>query len=257
MSTVTLPRPEHWPTTPVKAALGLTLFGVGGALGAVWAVVMVLRSDYLTAIISGGLATVALTMTLASALPLFGRVTVHAESDSTGTTFRPDTVIVGLFALSFIAAIPSGLLYMIFVPRGNVGIPMSRGAQVFSPYLIALIVLSALVGLVALIVRGGAGYVRIAPHGFEIANILFTHRGSWTDVTEITDEGPDKSALFPVVLGMRSGSPNIVQGAAMYTPRGRALYWMMRHYWLHPENRKELTDGRAVERLSHEDFDVE
>lgn len=254
---MTLPRPPHWPDTPVKAVLGLMLFGVGGAFGAVWAGVMGFRNDYLTAVITGGLATVALTITLASALPLLGRVSVHAKCDSTGTTFRPDAAIVGLFALSFMVAIPSGLLYIIFVPRGSVGIPMSRGAQVFSPFLIAVIVLSAVAGLIALIVRGGAGYVRMAPNGFEIANILFTYRGSWTDVAEVTDEVPGNDALFPVVIRVRSGPPRIIQGAQMYTPRGRALYWMVRHYWLHPESREELTDGRAVERLSHENFDVE
>ena len=30
---------------------------------------------------------------------------------------------------------------------------------------------------------------------------------------------------------------------------------MIRHYWKHPENRAELTDGRALERLRNEQFD--
>ena len=38
---------------------------------------------------------------------------------------------------------------------------------------------------------------------------------------------------------------------------GAALYWMVRHYWKRPENRAELTDGRALERLHNEQFDSE
>ena len=42
-----------------------------------------------------------------------------------------------------------------------------------------------------------------------------------------------------------------------YAPNGAALYWMVRHYWKHPEDRAELTDGRALERLRTEQFEAE
>jgi hypothetical protein len=47
------------------------------------------------------------------------------------------------------------------------------------------------------------------------------------------------------------------RNAGGLVPNGAALYWMIRHYWLHPENRIELTDGRALERLRNEDFEPE
>jgi hypothetical protein len=59
----------------------------------------------------------------------------------------------------------------------------------------------------------------------------------------------------PVDVEMQDGSNHVVN-AANFTPHGVALYWMMRHYWRHPEDRIELTDGRALERLRNEDFDI-
>lgn len=34
-----------------------------------------------------------------------------------------------------------------------------------------------------------------------------------------------------------------------YTPKGTALIELVRFYWRHPEQRTELADGRALERL--------
>jgi hypothetical protein len=42
--------------------------------------------------------------------------------------------------------------------------------------------------------------------------------------------------------------------AGSYPPEGRALRRIVHCYWKHPENRHELTDGRALERLRNEDF---
>jgi hypothetical protein len=56
---------------------------------------------------------------------------------------------------------------------------------------------------------------------------------------------------------LKDKKPIVVKNASGYAPSGAALYWMIRHYCRHPENRAELTDGRALERLRTEQFDPE
>lgn len=252
-----LPRPEHWHNNSLTVLLSMVLFGAGGVLSAVWAAIFINRGDYLTAIVVAGFAALAVGGVLAVALPWFGRVELRGTYDSAQTILRPDSVITALLIAVFVAAIPSGVLYVIFVPRGDINIPMSRGQQIFTPYLVAIGVLCAVGGLIALVVRRGPGCVRLTPHGFEIADILFTYGGNWVDIADITDEVPDKRKPSPIAILMKDGTSHVMQGAPSYTPGGCALYWMMRHYWLHPENREELIDGRALARLRSEQFPVE
>jgi hypothetical protein len=44
--------------------------------------------------------------------------------------------------------------------------------------------------------------------------------------------------------------------AASCTPDGVALRQLVRFYWQHPDNRGELTDGRALKRLADERFEA-
>ena len=54
-----------------------------------------------------------------------GSNTVHGESDSTGTTLRPDPVVVWFIGIALVGAILSAAFFVIFVPRGGVDIPFS------------------------------------------------------------------------------------------------------------------------------------
>jgi len=58
------------------------------------------------------------------------------------------------------------------------------------------------------------------------------------------------------VLCRADGSELVLDGADFYVPKGVGLYWMVYHYWRHPEDRAELADGRALDRLRDERFDV-
>ena len=49
----------------------------------------------------------------------------------------------------------------------------------------------------------------------------------------------------------------MIDGADFYVPNGVGLYWAVRHYWRHPEDRVELGDGRALQRLSEGRLDVD
>ena len=59
-----------------------------------------------------------------------------------------------------------------------------------------------------------------------------------------------------MVLRLRDGKEEIISVADIYVPGGVALYWLVRHYWRHPEDRTELVDTRAKERLRDGRFDL-
>jgi hypothetical protein len=99
--------------------------------------------------------------------------------------------------------------------------------------------------------------LRLTPDGIENANIFQTRQGSWDDVTDVSDETANKNARQPISILMKDAKPILIQNASGYAPSGAALYWMVRHYWKHPEDRGELTDGHALERLRNEDFEPE
>jgi hypothetical protein len=187
----------------------------------------------------------AVAMTLASV----GRVALRAAYDRTGTTVLPDRVLGILFFAGLIVLIPCGLLFVIFVPRGDIDIPMSRGLQIFSPILMGFAVVVAIGGLISAWRRGGIGHLKLTESGIDNANIVFTKSVDWHDIVDVRDSAETKRTRKAIVLCLRDGSEEVIEGADLYVPRGAALYWMLRHYWRHPDDRSELMDGRAVDRL--------
>lgn len=254
-----LPTPPNWADRlPVLARFGFLLF-VGGAIFSVaQSATAVHRGDYIAATITGGFAVFSSGLVLAIAVGRLRSNTLRGVSAATGTTFHPDPAATWFLGIALVGAIVSSAFYVIFVPRGHVDIPFtSPGGGGRSLSLMWSLLIIALGGLVALIVRRRTGYLRLAPHGIESADIRHTRNASWDDITDITDEAPKKTSHQPIVFGTRDAKPIVVNNASGYAPNGAALYWMIRHYWKHPENRDELTDGRALERLRNEQFEPE
>lgn len=228
-----------------------------GVVCAGWGVVVAGRRDYLTAIVTFGLAVFLFSMLLEVAIAQLGWISVRGKFDSQGTVICMDQVLTRLFIIALVVFIPSGAIFTIFGLLGDLDIPMTRRQIVVLPVAMAIPVIAALIALINASAKGGVGCMRLTPHGFEVANIFTTNCASWTDIVEITDKAPDTRVRLPIVVITKEGPPQVIRGANGYTPRGRALYWMIRHYWLHPENRVELTDGRALNRLRNEQFEVE
>ena len=152
----------------------------------------------------------------------------------------------------------AGVLYVIFVPRGQVHLPFTAapgGARAM--FLMGSLSLITAIGLGTLIVRREPGYVRLTLDGLVNADVLRTRTTSWADITDITDTAPTRSPYQPMCVMVKGSKPIVISNLGGYAPSGAALYWMVRHYWKHPERRDELTDGRALERLRTEDFEPE
>jgi len=252
-----LPKPEHWRDRSLMLAFAILLFGASAVAAAVMTLDRVQRGEYLTAAITFGGSVFAVCATLAVVRGRFMTLPLRSRPDPLGTVLLPDLVALWLVGMLSAAAIPSGLLFVIFVPRGVVDLPMSPGQRIFSPILIGLLVVFAAGGLIAMTIRRGGGHLRLTPDGFENVELHGSRKGTWNDVTDIVDQASDKSVRHPIVFVMSNGKPIVIKNASGYAPSGAALYWMVRHYWLHPENRDELIDGRALDRLRNEQFEPE
>ncbi len=121
--------------------------------------------------------------------------------------------------------------------------------------MIALLVLSA-GGLIALSRRPKSGYVRIGPDGVEYSDILRTRMVGWSALRTISDKADNRSHK-PIVLVDNDNKRIVINSAASYSAGSPAIFWMVRYYWKHPEDRGELTSGRALERLRNAQFPTE
>jgi hypothetical protein len=79
----------------------------------------------------------------------------------------------------------------------------------------------------------------------------------WDDIVRLADHSKAKKTRKAAVLTLRDGNEKIIDGLDFYVPKGALLYWMIRHYWLNPDERAELVDGRALERLKAGRFDID
>ncbi len=218
--------------------------------------VATMRGHFLTTVIVVGWVAPMLAAAAAIGRASLGRTALRTDVDVTGTTVFPDRWLSILMFGALAMLIPAGILFVIYVPRGAVDLSMSRGMQIFSPVLMAGAVVTAVVGLLVAWRRGGMGYLKLAPSGLEIANVAFTTFVAWEDVIDVKDHAETKKTRKAVVLCRRDGKEEVIEGMDLYVARGVPLYWMVRHYWRHPEERRELIDGRALQRLHDERFDV-
>jgi hypothetical protein len=192
-------------------------------------------------------------------LASIGRVKTRTSSDTTGFTVWPDRIFQVLTYTGLVVLIPASMVMAYFIPRGEIDIPMSRGMQIFSPGLFVALVVIATGAVIAGIRRGGVGYIKLTPAMIEIADALRTTSFEWDDVVDIADRTDSKErrrSARALVLELRDGSEKVVGGLNFYVPQGAPLYWMIRHYWRHPEDRVELVDARAPERLRAGRFDL-
>ncbi|OMC01058.1 hypothetical protein A5733_03230 [Mycobacterium sp. NS-7484] len=259
MSELNLPEPANWSKADKRAVWAGLAVSAGMVYFVVLALLAGLRGNYLTTVLIFGFITFPVLMTAALLMAAAGKTQTRTSSDATGFTVWPDRRFGMLYLTGLATFGPSALLLAFFIPRGVIDIPMSRGLQIFSPPLFMAAAIVAVVGLISWRRRGGVGCLKFSPAMVEIADVIKTRAVEWDDIVDVKDhsEAKDsKNAGRSVVLCLRDGSENVIGGLNLYVPTGVALYWLVRHYWRHPEDRMELVDSRAPERLRNSRFDL-
>lgn len=151
---------------------------------------------------------------------------------------------------------------MIWVPRfgplGKLDIPVPHAMRFSLPFMAAV---TAAIGAPMswrTLRRGCTKYLRLTPDGFDMVQGWRPRSGAWAQVENVTDVAPGQTGPVPatIVVLMSDGS-TVSFAAGSCTPDGHVLRQLVEFYWRHSEHRGELTDGRALERLKDEQFDVD
>lgn len=257
MSLLTLPEPAHWPEGQrrlTKLTLAVALFV---AIGIFVGVSEIAKGNVLEGVVAFGFLPLFLAVVIAVQLMSRRPTVVRASHDRTGTVFRPNRVVTTLAFSLLVYFIPFGLAVVALTLTGHLHLFASRHGQAVAVIGIALATCTALTGLVTAWRRGGVGYVKLTPTGIEVADIRSTEIVAWGDIVGVDDHSEvSKKTRKAVVLRRGDGSEKTVDGCDFYVPNGVGLYWMVRHYWRHADDRPELTDGRAMERLGEGRFDT-
>ncbi|WP_264027896.1 hypothetical protein [Mycolicibacterium pyrenivorans] len=214
------------------------------------------RGNYLTTAVTAGWAAFLLTFIAAMLLVALGRTTARTTSDATGFTIWPDRRFTLVMLIGIAAVIPSCALFTVFAPFGAIEFANARMSQTLWPVATGFLVFIGIGGLITAWRRGGIGHVKLTPALIENADILKIRVFEWDDVVDVADHAESRRARRAVVLRMKDGHEEIISVADIYLPRGAALYWLVRHYWKHPEDRMELVDDRAAKRLRDGRFDL-
>lgn len=257
MSVLTLPEPANWPAGKRRLRrlrLGLEAFvAVGVFVGTrSW-----LGGAVLEAFVSAGFLVPLVLTVIAVHLVARGRTSMRGTHDPTGTMLRPDRTFSTLMLLIIAACIPVGLVIVVFTLTGDLHLFASKRAQIGAVVGMTLATVTATSGLFSAWRRGGVGYLKLTLSGIDVADILHTKSVRWDDVVAVDDHPEStKTTRKAVVLRLRNGTESTIDGADFYVPGGVGLYWMVRHYWRHPDDRAELTDGRALQRLDQGRFDL-
>lgn len=250
--------PEHWKSPELAMDMLIPGFLIVNALCLVWIGHLVVRRDYPTAAFALGLFVCFLFLLLMILQARLGRAGRHPIIEGNGTVFRAPRAMTRFLELSVGGAIVSGIIFVCYVPSGRLAIGIGGATEIYYPVIVAGLVC----WLSYVLMRGrsnGWGYLKLSPGGFEAADAVTTlARGAWDDVVDVIDKAPKGTAAYcPAVMVMRDGPPQVVKSVDGYGPYGSAVYWAIRHYWLHPENRGELASGKAIERLQARDFKIE
>ena len=259
MSELGLPEPGNWAHTgkvalPVKVGLAVAFCYV-----VVRGLVAVHEGSYLTAVVWWATLGTPFLLVAAYLAVSVGGARQRVSSDSSGLTFRPDKRLSGAYFVVMAVLVPAAPLFAVLLSRGQLDLSTTRGMQIVVSIALWVLALLAVVALAAGIRRGGGGYLKFTPTRIEIADVLKTRVVAWNDVVDVRDVASTTKANQggkAVVLCLSEGAEEVVSGLPLYVPRGVSLYWLVRHYWKHPEHRDELIDGRAPRRLAEGSFDL-
>ncbi|PEG39437.1 hypothetical protein CRI77_16165 [Mycolicibacterium duvalii] len=237
--------------------LGLCMLLAGGIYGIVQTAEAVGREDPPATLIAVGFTV--WTLGVLAGL-VVGRLRSHrlvGEVEESGITFRADTVATVLLGFSFAGAAMTFGLLLVYRGRDGAPLPFSTADRLNQPAVLSTLLVLSLLCVAAILVHG-RGRLRLTPMEIENIEVLAVRTASWDDVTDVTDTAPQFRGGKAISIHIRDvRKPFAIGNASGYATNGAALYWMIRHYWLHPENRGELADGRALERLRNENFPIE
>lgn len=243
-----LPAPEGWKNRFLLYGFGLLVMGSLGLFFAHKTVLAVQRTHWLAATICLAVVVISLIIEAGIVWVMMGRAKLRASVGTGGTTLRPAPVAKYLVALMVTIVVGSGLFLMFGsqVQDDLAATARDRGK------IVALLVGSLLgLGFMVRTRRRPAPILRLSADGVEFSDTYTTFTLAWDEIRDITGCAPKGKTYRPVVFEVHADAPPaVINNASAWAPDGAALFWLIRHYWLHREDRAELSNGVAIERLT-------
>jgi hypothetical protein len=225
------------------------VFGPFGVFCLVWAFIFAARGELPSAVVALGFAIFALGLLLMLAIIALRLVKPRVRLERDGIMVRPDKRVDVLLMASTFGCFVAMACYAIFAPGDMIAIRVPRNDERYFVVACAAGVLVGVFSVTQIIRRRGTSYVRMTADAFELGNTVSSVERSWDEVTDIADR-PRKArhSTGTTYITTRGGRTRILP-SDWYTPSGHLLRELVRFYWKNPENRVELADGRALQRL--------
>jgi hypothetical protein len=225
------------------------VFGPFGVFCLAWAFIYLARGEYLSAVVALGFAFFTLGLVVMLAIIASRKVKPRVKREDGGIIVRPDRRVDNLLMASTFGAFLGMALYAIFTPLDMIAIPVPRDDERYFVFACAAAVLVGVFSLVHIIRRRGTSYVRMTVDGLEMGNTVSSAERSWNEVTDVADRAQKARQPSGTTYITTADGRTRILPSDWYTPGGQALRELVRFYWKHPEDREELTDGRALQRL--------
>ena len=260
MTDITFPLPNKWSTRPVVTPLlfGLSLLGVG-----LWWLVAACMS----ATDGDTLRSIFLFVASATLFSMAGMIYVsdatYRQSRMTHAriTLEPDGICIlpatrqRLAQAAFFGTfVVTGLIFSIGTWTRTLDIPISPGfATFYPPFMLAAVVLASTMMARTWMRRNSLGQLRLG------ARTLYYEAGRadeelpWSQVQGMSINSPrigrSSSAGCVIHLHPTTGPRPIEIATNMLSTGCAPTYWLVKYYVEHPEDREELGDQRAIDRL--------
>lgn len=247
-------QPENWKSRTVLIIVAFAMIAGMGVYCVAITFGALERDDDVYAAIAAGFAVTIWSMLVGSGLGFVGTTRLRGVSTAAGTTLEASPAArwcLGITAVSFLL---TSVLYLICA-RDRDDLPfMDPENPGDATTVMVILLIITVIGIGWFLVKGRRASLRLGPDGITYVDGTRSHSESWDGIVDVTDVPPQRNSRQPICLILEDDRPVVIENANTYAPGGAALYWMVRHYWRHPERRTELTDGRALERLEGADF---
>ncbi|OCH79000.1 hypothetical protein [Gordonia sp. UCD-TK1] len=186
---------------------------------------------------------------------VFEQVQPNVDTATGRLTLRYDQIFDRLSRAALALGAAGGIVFVALVPMGKLDLSLTPGQRTFFPLAVGVTVVAAVYAEYA---RHKHGPPRIT---LDVDAVTLNRTSSqtpfrWADITRMDAERigswPKRDVVY--IETTEASKPYVLGDAPCYTPGGAALYSLLRFYWLNPESRIELSDGRAAARLAAEDF---
>ncbi|MBO0680139.1 hypothetical protein JRC04_21950 [Mycolicibacterium sp. S2-37] len=235
--------------TSIAAVFLCVVFGPFGLFCLAWTVIFIARGELLSALVALGFALFTCGLVAMLLVVATRRVTPRVASHDDATLIRPDRRVDALLTAATCGAFLGMACYAVFAPLDMLEIEVASGNQRYFVVVCAAGVVVGVLSLWQIIRRRGTSYLRLSADGLETGNTMTTAKRSWDEVTDIADR-PRKGRHSTGATYIMTGDGHVRDVPTdWYTPGGRALRELMRFYWRNPDDRGELSDGRAATRF--------